>query len=182
MKAAIYARYSSDNQREQSIEDQIRVCQNYARDKGIEILNGHIYSDEARSGSIHNRKGLDALIKSCEAKKFDIVLVDDSSRISRDVHYFNQLLCRFMYLQVRLISVSDGLDTEDENAKVGYQFRSIFNELYLTDLKKKTHRGQMGQVMRGFFMGGAAYGYESVPVGDLAPDIRKDGCGPWDIL
>ena len=55
---------------------------------------------------------------------------------------------------------------------MGYQFRSIFNELYLTDLKKKTHRGQMGQVMRGFIMGGAAYGYESVPVGELSPDKK----------
>ena len=150
MKAAIYARYSSDNQREQSIEDQVRVCRIYAQKQGIEVLNEHIYADEARSGSIRDRKGLDALMKSCEEKRFDIVLVDDSSRISRDVYYFNQLLCRFIYLHVRLISISDDLDTQEENAKVGYQFRSIFNELYLTDLKKKTHRGQMGQVMRGF--------------------------------
>ena len=179
MKAAIYARYSSDNQREQSIEDQVRVCQNYAREKNIEILNEHIYFDEARSGSIRNRAGLDALMKSSEEKKFDIVLVDDSSRISRDVYYFNQLLCRFIYLKIRLISISDGLDTQEENAKVGYQFRSIFNELYLTDLKKKTHRGQMGQIIRGFMMAGVSYGYESVPVGDLRPDkkgrLRADG-------
>ena len=91
MKAAIYARYSSDNQREQSIEDQVRVCRVYAQKQGIEVLNDHIYADEARSGSIRDRKGLDALMKSCEEKRFDIVLVDDSSRISRDVYYFNQL-------------------------------------------------------------------------------------------
>ena len=179
MKAAIYARYSSDNQREQSIEDQIRVCRNYAQKQGIEVLNEHIYADEARSGSIRNRKGLDALMKSCEEKRFDIVLVDDSSRISRDVYYFNQLLCRFIYLHIRLISISDGLDTQEENAKVGYQFRSIFNELYLTDLKKKTHRGQMGQILRGFMMAGTSYGYESASVGDPKPDkkgrLRAEG-------
>ena len=45
-----------------------------------------------------------------------------------------------MYMQIRLVSVSDGLDSKEESAKVGYQFRSIFNEIYLTDLKKKTHR------------------------------------------
>ena len=117
MKAAIYARYSSDNQREQSIEDQVRVCRNYACERDIEVSRQHIYSDEARSGSIRNREGLDALMKAAEEKKFDIVLVDDSSRISRDVSYFNQLLCRFMYLQVRLTSISDGLDTQEENAE-----------------------------------------------------------------
>ena len=107
MKAAIYARYSSDNQREQSIHDQIRVCQNYARDKGLEVSNDHIYSDEARSGAIRDRAGLDALLEACGEKKFQVVLVDDSSRLSRDVSYFNQLLCRFIYMQVRLVSVSD---------------------------------------------------------------------------
>ena len=177
--SAIYARYSSDNQKEQSIEDQVRVCKNYAKEKELEVLSKHIYCDEAKSGSIRNREGLDALINTCKNKEVEIVLVDDSSRISRDVYYFNQLLCQFMYLQVRLISISDGLDTQEENAKVGYQFRSIFNELYLTDLKKKTHRGQMGQVMRGFMMAGTSYGYESVPVGELRPDkkgrLKADG-------
>ena len=179
MKAAIYARYSSDNQREQSIHDQIRVCQNYARDKGLEVSNDHIYSDEARSGAIRDRAGLDALLEACGEKKFQVVLVDDSSRLSRDVSYFNQLLCRFIYMQVRLVSVSDGLDTSEENAKVAYQFRSIFNELYLSDLKKKTHRGQMGQLMRGYVMGGIYYGYESVPMGELRHDkkgrLKADG-------
>ena len=63
MRAAVYARYSSDNQREQSIEDQVRVCKNYASQHGIQILSEHIYADEARSGSVRNREGLDGLLK-----------------------------------------------------------------------------------------------------------------------
>ena len=51
MRAAVYARFSSENQREQSIDDQIRVCRDFARRDSITILEEHIYCDEAPSGS-----------------------------------------------------------------------------------------------------------------------------------
>ena len=60
----------------------------------------------------------------------------------------------------------------EEHAKVAYQFRGIINELYLSDLRKKTHRGQMGQVLRGYCMGGQTYGYESVAQGELKFDSK----------
>ncbi len=179
MRAAIYARFSSENQREQSIDDQVRVCREFAKRDGITVLEEHIYCDEAQSGSIRARAGLEALKKAAEAKQFDALLVDDSSRLSRDNQHFNTLLCLFQYWGVSLISVGDGLDMREEHAKVAYQFRGIINELYLTDLKKKTHRGQMGQVLRGFSMGMAGYGYSSVPDGQTKYDkkgrLRADG-------
>ena len=182
MRAAIYARFSSDNQREQSIEDQIRVCKDFASRSGITILENHIYFDEAQSGSIRNRPRLEALKKAAEAKQFDALLVDDSSRLSRDNQHFNTLLCLFQFWGINFISVSDGLDTREEHAKVAYQFRGIINELYLTDLKKKTHRGQMGQVLRGYTMGRHGYGYTTIPDGDLRPDkkgrLRANGFKP----
>lgn len=144
MRAAVYARFSSENQREQSIDDQIRVCKEFATRDGIIILKNHIYFDEAQSGSVRSRPGLKAPKKAAEDKQFDALLVDDSSRLSRDNQHFNTLLCLFRFWGISLISVSDGLDMREEHAKAAYQFRGIINELYLTDLKKKTHRGQMG--------------------------------------
>ena len=179
MRAAVYARYSSENQREQSIEDQIRVCREFAKRDGISVLENHIYFDEAQSGSVRSRPGLEALKRAAEDKQFDAVLVDDSSRLSRDNQHFNTLLCLFQYWGVSLISVSDGLDMREEHAKVAYQFRGIINELYLTDLRKKTHRGQTGQVLRGFSVGSCGYGYSSVPEGQSKLDkkgrLRADG-------
>jgi site-specific DNA recombinase len=95
MRAAIYARFSSDNQREQSIDDQVRVCKDFAGRNEITVMEKHIYCDEAKSGSIHNRPGLEALKKAAEAKLFEVLLVDDSSRLSRDNQYFNTILCLF---------------------------------------------------------------------------------------
>lgn len=179
MRAAIYARYSSDNQREESIEDQIRVAKQFAEQRGIAILEDHIYFDEAKSGSLHSRASLDRLLAAAEAKLFDAVIVDDCSRIARDNYYFNKLLSQFIFWNVQLISVSDGLDTREEHAKIGYQFRSIFNELYLADLKKKTKRGQEGQLLRGFNVSSAGLGYRSVPIGESKIDkkgrVRSEG-------
>jgi len=97
MRAAVYARFSSENQREQSIEDQVRVCKEFAARDGITVLENHIYFDEAQSGAIRSRPGLEALKKAAEDKQFDALLVDDSSRLSRDNQHFNTLLCLFQF-------------------------------------------------------------------------------------
>ena len=80
MRVAIYARYSSENQSEKSIDDQIRVCKNYIKNNDMTIEDKHIYIDEAISGSIINRPGLQTLEIAAENKEFDAVAVDDLSR------------------------------------------------------------------------------------------------------
>ncbi len=69
MRVAIYARYSSENQSEKSIDDQIRVCKNYITEHNMTIDDRHIYIDEAISGSIINRPGLQALERAAEKLK-----------------------------------------------------------------------------------------------------------------
>ena len=167
MRAAIYARYSSENQSEKSIDDQIRVCKTYIKDHGMTVEDRHIYIDEAMSGSIVNRPGLQALEKAAESKEFDAVAVDDLSRLSRSNHQMLTLVLRFNYYQVKIISVSDGIITSDDNAKMGIHMRGLINELYLDDLKKKTMRGLEGQKLRGFSAGENVYGYHTQPVGEL---------------
>src|SRR5690348_5910561 len=85
-RCAIYARYSSDMQRESSIDDQIRKCKEYAAKQGWVVLDDHIYVDEAISGAIHQRPGLQKLLAVAEQtpRAFDLVLVDDTSRLARD--------------------------------------------------------------------------------------------------
>ncbi|MCW2988939.1 MAG: recombinase family protein, partial [Solirubrobacterales bacterium] len=61
MRAAVYARYSSENQRPESITDQVSECRRFAKENGHEVLAEHIYTDEAQSGARKDRPGLDAL-------------------------------------------------------------------------------------------------------------------------
>ena len=178
MRAAIYARYSSENQSEKSIDDQIRVCRNYCKEHEISSGEEHIYTDEAVSGSLINRPGLQALEKAAENKEFEAVVVDDLSRLSRSNHQMLTIVLKFNYYQIKIISVSDGITTEDENSKLGIQLRGLMNELYLDDLSKKTMRGQEGQKLRGFSAGEKVYGYYSAPVGEMK--LNRKGQAKYD--
>ena len=178
MKASIYARYSSENQSEKSIDDQIRVCRNYCKEHDLTVNDEHIYVDEAISGSLINRPGLQTLEKAAESKEFEAVVVDDLSRLSRSNHQMLTLVLKFNYYQVKLISVSDGIVSDDENSKLGIQMRGMINELYLDDLRKKTMRGLEGQKLRGYSAGENVYGYLTQPVGELR--LNKRGQAKYD--
>lgn len=82
MTAVIYARYSSDNQREESIEGQIRECTAYAEKNGITIVKHYI--DRAISAKTDNRPEFQQMIKDSDKKLFDIVLVWKLDRFARN--------------------------------------------------------------------------------------------------
>ncbi|HEX8837627.1 MAG TPA: recombinase family protein [Candidatus Acidoferrum sp.] len=179
MLAAIYARYSSENQRPESIEDQVAACRRLAGQRGFTIVEEHIYSDQALSGDRKDRPGLATLLSSAQSGQFQVVLVDDLSRLARDNYFMLSVLAELHFVGVRMVSVADGLDSHDEEATLGIQIRGIFNELQLRDLKNKTLRGQIGQKQRGFSVGEHTYGYRSVAVGATRLDkkgrLRPEG-------
>ena len=178
MRAAIYTRYSCDNQSEKSIDDQIRVCRAYCDALGITISPKHIFTDEAMSGSLTVRPALQSLEKAAENKEFEALVVDDLSRLSRSNHQMLTLILKFNYLQIKIIAVSDGISTDDENSKLSIQLRGLVNELYLDDLRKKTMRGLEGQKLRGFSTGEKVYGYYSAPIGELR--LNKKGVAKYE--
>ncbi|MGO9898699.1 MAG: recombinase family protein [Solirubrobacteraceae bacterium] len=82
------------------------------------------------------------------------------------------IIAELSFEGIRVISVADGLDSNDEESTLAIQVRGIFNELQLRDLKKKTLRGQIGQKERGFFVGEKTFAYRSVPVGEMRMDKK----------
>ncbi len=172
MQAAIYARYSSENQRPESIEDQISSCRRLAKDRHYVVEQAHVFTDAAASGAREDRPGLAALRVAAIDGGFRVLLVDDLSRLARSTLLLLSVLEEFRFHGVRVLSVADGLDTDDQDATVGIQVRGVFNELQLLDLRKKTLRGQLGQKQRGFIVGEATYGYRSVAVGEVRMDKK----------
>ena len=81
-KAVIYARYSSDNQTEQSIEGQVRVCKEYAERNNISILDSYI--DRAKTGTNDRRPAFQRMISDSDKKEWDYVIVYKLDRFSRD--------------------------------------------------------------------------------------------------
>lgn len=93
MNAVIYARYSSDNQREESIEGQLRECMAFAESKGLTVIESYI--DRALSAKIDNRPKFQRMIKESIKQKFEAIIVWKSDRFSRNrydsAHYKAQL-------------------------------------------------------------------------------------------
>lgn len=173
-RCAIYSRYSSDRQSPSSIEDQVRKCREYAQRNGWEILDGQLYADRAISGASAERAGLKSLMAAATQKKFDIALVDDSSRLSRKLSDALNLAEQLRFAGVRLIFVSQGIDSESEQGEVLLATHGIVDSLYIKELGKKTHRGLEGKVLQGLHSGGRVFGYKSVPIEDPG---RRDQYG-----
>lgn len=162
MRAALYARFSTDKQSEASIDDQLRVCRLHAELEGWRVVAEH--ADRATSGStpILARPGSRALLEQALAGKFDILIVEGLDRISRDAVESEQIVRRLEHRAIRIIGVSDGYDSQSSSRKVMRGVRGLINEIYLDDLRYKTHRGLAGKVDSGFSAGGLSYGYRSV--------------------
>ena len=170
LRCAAYARYSSDKQSPLSIEDQVRKCREYAEQRGWSLLDSHIYSDEAVSGATDDRRGLHRLLEAATNKErpFDAVLCDDTSRISRTLKDSFTIHDELRFAGVRLIFVSQGIDTESEQAEVLLATHGIVDSLYIRELAKKTRRGVEGRALTGLHTGGRCFGYRNVPIEDTS--------------
>ena len=176
MKATTYARYSSDKQRETSIEDQVRNCLAYAKREGWDVVTQ--YADRAMSGTKTDRPDYQAMLANAEAGQFEVLIVDDLARLSRDDIEVRTSIRRLRFLGIRLIGVSDGFDSDAKGYKIQAGVRGLMNELYLDDLREKTHRGLAGRAHEGLNTGGRCFGYRHIPIESAT---RKDELGRPEV-
>lgn len=167
-RAVIYARYSSDHQREASIEDQVRLCRALAEREGYTVV--HTYGDRAISGTSLLRPGYQAVMEHARTGEVDVILAESLDRLSRDQEETAALFKRLQFFGVLLITAAEGVITE---LHVG--LKGTMNALYLKDLAQKTHRGLEGRVRNGKSGGGISYGYQVVQHRDPSGEpIRGD--------
>lgn len=155
MRAAIYARYSSDLQSRASIEDQIRLAREHADRQGWTIEE--VYTDYGISGASMMRPGLQALLADAQQRKFDIVLSEALDRISRDQGDTANIHKRMRFHGIQIYTLSEGWV---DMIQVG--FKGMMNQMFLTELAAKVRRGQRGRVEIGKVTAGLGYGYEVV--------------------
>ncbi len=152
MKVAIYARYSSDNQRDASIADQLRVCREFATRQGWTIVDE--FTDHAVSGATLLRSGFQTLMRDALNGRFDVVLAEALDRFSRDQEDTAGLFKRLTFAGVNIVTLAEGDIT---HLHIG--FKGTMNALFLKDLADKTRRGLRGRVELGKSGGGLCYGY-----------------------
>jgi site-specific DNA recombinase len=118
MRAVIYARYSSDNQREASIEDQVRECRAFIERQGWTLQQ--TYSDRALSGASMLRPRYQRLLADARDGQFDVVVAEALDRLSRDQEDVAALHKRLSFAAIRIVTLAEGEITELHVGMKGY--------------------------------------------------------------
>lgn len=171
MKAVIYARYSSDNQREESIEGQLRDCMQYAEYNDIQVVGSYI--DRAMSAKTDNRPNFQQMIKDSAKRLFDVIIVWKLDRFARnrfDSAYYKNILKKN---GVRVISAKESISEGAE----GIILESVlegYAEYYSVELAEKVNRGMTDNALKAMSNGGITpLGYYLDDEQHLQIDERK---------
>ena len=179
MRAAIYARYSSDLQSAASIQDQARLCQRLCADRGWTVVG--VYADEAMSGASHLRPQFQALQQAALNGAVDVIVAEALDRLSRDQEHVAALYKRMQFLGVQIVTKSEG---EINELHIG--LGGTMSALFLKHLAQKTHRGLVGRVKAGKSAGGLSFGYvldrQPRPDGTLTTGDRTINTRQADIV
>jgi site-specific DNA recombinase len=151
MKAVIYARYSSDNQREESIEGQIRECTAFAEKNGITILRHYI--DRAFSAKTDNRPEFQNMIKDSGKRLFDMIIVWKLDRFARNRYDSARYKAALKKNGVKVVSATEVISDGAE----GIILESVlegYAEYYSADLSEKVVRGMTENALKCKYNGG----------------------------
>ncbi len=162
MRAALYARFSSDLQRDASITDQLRICRAHAERLGWTVVE--TYADRAISGASLVRPAFQKLLDDARKGRFDVVIAEALDRLSRDQEHIAGFYKQLVFAGIKLVTLSEG-----EISELHVGLKGTMNALFLKDLARKTHRGIEGRVREGRIGGGLCFGY------DVVRTLRADG-------
>jgi len=155
--AVIYARYSSDSQSEQSIEGQLRVCEEYAQRNNILILNTYI--DRAMTGTNDNRPDFQRMIKESARREWDFVIVYKLDRFSRNKYESTIHKKTLKNNGVTLLSAMENIPDTPEGIILESLLEGM-NQYFSAELSQKVRRGMKETRLKGNFTGGyLIYGY-----------------------
>ena len=183
--AALYIRLSKEDESEgpsQSVQNQESLLREFVQQHRLSVYDTYI--DDGWSGTSFDRPAFQRMIADIEAKKVNMVITKDLSRLGRDYimtgHYMERY---FPEHRVRYISLLDGIDTGvDSTANDITPFRAIMNDMYAKDISKKIKSVKRDKQRKGKFIGGKpVYGYKMHPTEknkivideEVAPIVRR---------
>lgn len=188
-RAALYARFSGDQQNPLSADDQLALCREWCEKNGYVVAAE--YADRAISGaSVLNRPAVRELMSAIPTGRFDVVVIEALDRISRDQEDVAAIFKRLRFADIQLLSVAEG-----EIGPLHIGLKGTMNAMFLDDLSKKVKRGLDAITLKGKFAAGIPYGYRRIPgkPGEIEIDQEKaeivrrifreyaGGLGAWKI-
>ncbi len=162
MLVALYARFSSENQREESITAQLRACKSYCQRKGYKIIKEYV--DEAYTGKNDRRPAYQAMLKDAEGGFFQKVIAHKLDRIGRNEYdyYKNKHILNLLGIDIEFAGQAFDTSTP-EGALMENQLAGI-SAYYSRNLSKEVMKGLKENVRQGKSTGGPPlFGYRYTP-------------------
>lgn len=157
MKAVIYARYSTDSQREESIEGQMRECREYAEHNDMTVVKTYI--DRALSAKTDNRPQFQNMVKESAGGKFDVVLVWKLDRFARNRYDSAHYKAILRKNGVRVVSAKEAISDGPEGIILESMLEG-YAEYYSAELSQKVTRGMTENALKARYNGGTLpFGY-----------------------
>lgn len=158
---ALYARYSCDKQNATSLEDQLRCCRELAARCGLGNAEVLVYEDAAitGTGAAEDREGYSRMKADWQAGKFNTVLADEWSRMSRNRVEAAQLIDMLENNHRLRLITNDGVDTNHEGWQTQLDVKGMVAQLEISNLRKRVKRTITGQLERGYMLGAPPFGY-----------------------
>ena len=159
LNCVIYARYSSTNQKEQSIDGQLRYCREYAERCGYKVVGEYI--DKALSGRSDHRPDFQRMISDSKKNQFNYIIVWKLDRFARNRYDSAIYKNKLKKSGVKVLSATEGLGEGSESIIIE-GILEAYAEYYSVNLAENTRRGMEDTAMKGFVTGSAPYGYKIV--------------------
>lgn len=155
MRAALYARFSTDRQSEASIPDQFRLAERLAQQHGFRVVAR--FSDAAISGGTTSRPGYQGLLTAARQHDFDVIVAEDTTRLWRNLAEQAPRIAELADLGVEV--VTQDLDTRHDSADLIGPLNGAVAERHRREIGRRTRRGLEGRARAQKPTGGRAYGY-----------------------
>lgn len=168
--AVIYARYSSHNQREASLEQQIAECKQYAERNGYKIIE--VYQDAAISGRTDDRPAFKRMMHDAKKEQFDFIISWKSNRIGRNMHQTLANMAKLSEYGVECLYVEEDFDN---TASGRFALRNMMNvnQFYSENMAEDITRGLLDNAQKCMVNGRLPYGYKKGEDGKYAIDEPK---------
>jgi site-specific DNA recombinase len=156
LRCVLYARYSTDKQRAESLDDQWHICAQVAAREGFKVVER--FGDKEISGGTDQRPGYQAMLRAARDHKFDCIIVEDISRLWRNRAEFGPRSAELEDLKVHMVTAV-GDDTRRDGWGLTIQIKLAMAEHQRREASYRTRRGLDGLARAGKPTGGKAYGY-----------------------
>ena len=175
LRAIAYARYSTDEQNVSSTDHQLMKIRRHLEESGFKDIEIDEVRDEGITGIRKSRPGIDHVKKLIESGQFDLVIAEESSRYYRNLEFNRNLMALAIDNGVRYLTITDQLDTNNENTRIIASIQGIIAEEFVKQTAARIRRSVEGRWYSGFVVNPLLPGYRRIASHPEVEDPRKRG-------